>query len=195
MDEHILVIKRSTLDLHEGKWQGLKRCSLDQFQLLVAQEKEFHPRSLMESNKNYKQIIPYLIFRHNNRYFVMQRSSSAGEQRLKNSYTLGIGGHVREEDLTGKSLIDWAQREFNEEVTYRGSFHVQSLGLLNDDLTEVGQVHLGCAFLLEGDSDAICIRSELKSGVLLPLEMLDELHYSFESWSTIIISALKEVTV
>ena len=97
-DESILVVKRSVL-FSRGSWQGLKQINIEDFSRLVYLEKEFHPRYLMETDVRYKQIIPYLIFTHNNSYFLMQRQSTAGEQRLKNKYSLGIGGHIRKEDL------------------------------------------------------------------------------------------------
>ncbi len=191
MDEQILVIKRSLLTGPEGMWQGLKRSSLEEFQALVYQEREFHSRSLMESDENYKQVIPYLIFRYQQKYFLMQRSAGAGEQRLKNKYSLGIGGHVRCEDLLGdSSLLGWAQREFKEEIAYEGTYTVKSVGLLNDDSNSVGRVHIGCVLLLEGDSNLISVKSELKSGVLLPVEAIKDLYSSLETWSQIVFDNL-----
>ena len=52
----------------------------------------------METDPTYKQIIPYLIFTHDNHYFLMQRRAQASEQRLRNKMSLGIGGHLRAED-------------------------------------------------------------------------------------------------
>nr|MBA2307464.1 hypothetical protein [Candidatus Dependentiae bacterium] len=173
------------------EWQGLKNDSLEDFQALVHAKKEFHSRSLMESNDEYKQIIPYLIFRHKQRYFLMQRASKAGEQRLKNKHSLGIGGHVRRDDfLSCSSLIGWAQREFEEEIAYKGTYRVKPLGLLNDDSNSVGRVHVGCVLLLEGDSDDISVKSELKSGMLLPVEEIKKVYASLETWSQIVFDSL-----
>ncbi len=157
-DESILVVKRSVL-FSQGSWQGLKQTNIEDFSRLVYLEKEFHPRSLMETDVRYKQIIPYLIFTHNNSYFLIQRQSTAGEQRLKSKYSLGIGGHIRKEDLISGDIMKWAQREFNEEVSYSGSYSISSLGLLNDDSSPVGEVHLGCVLLLTGNSSQISIKS------------------------------------
>lgn len=193
MDEHILVIKRSTLTHYGGSWQGLKSDSLDSFEAMVYREKEFHQRSLMETDEEYKQIIPYLIFKYGESYFLMQRTSYTREQRLKNSYSLGIGGHVRKEDFVHDSLIGWARREFNEEVHYTGSYTVRFLGLINDDSNEVGRVHIGCALLLEGDSDTISIKSELKSGTLVSLDEVATFYGSLETWSQIVVKSLQNV--
>ena len=185
-DEEILVIKRK----HLANWQGLKKTSLEDFLELVNVHKEFHPRSRMETDLTYKQIIPYLIFKHGNSIFLIQRAAQAGEQRLKNKYSLGIGGHIRKEDLKG-TVIDWAQREFHEEVTYDGNYQVNVLGLLNDDSNPVGEVHLGCVLLLEGDSPAIRIKSELQSGILLDLAACKSFYPSMEGWSQTIFDYLE----
>jgi predicted NUDIX family phosphoesterase len=158
----------------------------------------FHPRSLMETDPAYKQIIPYLIFKYQNRYFLMERKASASEQRLKSKLTLGIGGHIRKEDIypstgsgrTGGSIFDWARREFYEEVNYRGSFTIKPLGILNDDSNEVGKVHVGFVFLLEGDSDAISIKSELKSGSLLTKKQCLAIKDRMETWSQMVVDQL-----
>ncbi len=190
-DEHILVVKRSKLFGQES-WQGLKAIDSSRYLQLIDQEKEFLPRSLMEEDPTYKQIIPYLIFRFEDRYFLMQRQATTSEQRLKNKYSLGIGGHIREEDISSQNIIDWARREFDEEVSYTGSYTVETLGMLNDDSNAVGKVHVGLVLLLTGDSAEINVKSELKSGVLLTLDECAQLYNTMESWSQIVMDFLQK---
>ena len=188
-NENILVIKRNTL-FPTAAFQGLQPIK-DSFFDLVEQEKEFLPRPAMEEDPLYKQIIPYLIFKFQDRYFLMQRKSTSSEQRLKNKYSLGIGGHMRQEDMQqAKTIFDWAHREFQEEIDYQGTFTIKTLGMLNDDSNPVGQVHVGLVLLLEGDSDAIKVRSELKSGQLLTVQELQTYYADLESWSQIIFDAI-----
>lgn len=191
-DEDILVVKRSLL-FGQNQFQGLLQASVDDYLRRITQYQEFLPRSIMEQDPTYKQIIPYLIFKHQNRYFLMQRRASASEQRLKNKFTLGIGGHVRKEDLTNKSSIfEWAEREFHEEIHYTGSFSISTLGLLNDDSNEVGKVHVGLVLLLEGNSSNIAIKSELKQGNLVTLEECCVNYDHLESWSQIVVDYLRK---
>jgi predicted NUDIX family phosphoesterase len=146
----------------------------------------------MELDQTYKQIIPYLVFKHNDRYFLMQRSNKASETRLQSKYTLGIGGHVRAQDLQeGSTLFDWARREFHEEVSYNGNLTITSLGMVNDDSIEVGKVHIGLVLLLEGDSEQISVKEELKSGELLTLEQCALYADHMETWSRFIFDALR----
>ena len=193
LDELILVVKTSAL-FPDTAPQGIHPVDFKELLALINQKKEFLPRGLMEVDTTFKQIIPYLIFTHNDQYFLMQRSATASETRLQNNYSLGIGGHVRQEDLAGATLFDWAEREFNEEIAYNGTLECEPIGILNDDSNEVGKVHLGLVMLLHGDSSDIAIRSELKSGTLVPLEECMLLYKDMESWSKIVLKFLLDRT-
>ncbi len=187
-NESILVVKRKNLFPDED-WTGIKKVNFEQYLKLVQQHQEFMPRGLAEDDTTYKQIIPYLVFRHNDLYFLMQRKNSSSEQRLASKYSLGIGGHLREEDMKGSSIIEWAQREFDEEINYSGSVTITPLGILNSEETPVDQVHIGFVLLLEGDSADISIRSELQSGELVPLSICKE--KDLEGWSRFVVEFLE----
>ena len=98
-DEHILVVKRDKLFNKHAAWAGLKEVNFQDYLNIIQEHKEFLPRSIMEQDPNYKQIIPYMIFTHNDRYFLMQRKGSSTEKRLKSKYSFGIGGHIRQKDM------------------------------------------------------------------------------------------------
>lgn len=187
-NESILVVKREKL-FPNGEWNGIKQVDFKHYLQLVQQHQEFMPRGLAEDNPTYKQIIPYLVFRHNDLYFLMQRKGSSSEQRLASKYSLGIGGHLREEDMKGSTIIEWAQREFDEEIYYNGSVTITPLGILNSEKTPVDQVHIGFVLLLEGDSPDISIRSELQSGELTPLSVCRE--KDLEGWSKFVVNFLE----
>lgn len=189
-EEYILVVPQKAIFNKDTPWEGLKNSDLDHYTTVIEKNQEFHPRSLMEQDANYKQIIPYLIFSFNNLYFLMQRTAHTTEQRLKNKYSLGIGGHIRKEDISNGSLVDWAYREFHEEVEYSGNLIVEPLGILNDDSNDVGKVHLGFAFILYGDNDKISVKSELKSGKLITIEEGFLYKEAMESWSQMVFEAL-----
>jgi predicted NUDIX family phosphoesterase len=189
-NENILVVKREKL-FPETAFQGLVASGTQALLEIINREKEFKPRPLMEEDSAYKQIIPYLLFKYQDRYFLMQRKSTNTDQRLKNKYSLGIGGHMRQEDLgNGDSIFDWGKREFHEEIAYSGNLKMSTLGILNDDSNPVGHVHLGLVLLLEGDSEHIKIRSELKSGQLLTALEIQKFYADLETWSQIIFDAI-----
>jgi len=106
--------------------------------------------------------------------------------------TLGIGGHLRQEDVRENNILNWALREFNEEINYNGPVQASLLGIINDDSNPVGQVHVGVALVIHGESDQISVKSELKNGYLASLDECF-LHYEeFESWSKFVFLALHE---
>jgi predicted NUDIX family phosphoesterase len=188
-DELILVVKRDTL-FPEGAWQGLRTINPESYLELINKNKEFLPRILMEQDSTYKQIIPYLVFTHENKYFLMQRQKKASETRLQSKYSLGIGGHIREEDMSNCTLVDWAKREFEEEIDYAGTLKITPLGVLNDDSNTVGQVHIGFVFLITGDSANIQVKEELQSGMLYTLEECKQFYPHMETWTQIIFDHL-----
>lgn len=192
-DEHILVVKRSEL-FPLVAWQGLHEVKNDTFNKIVREKKEFLPRSLMEQDPTYKQIIPYMIFNYEDKYFLMQRQAKATETRLQNKYSLGIGGHIRQEDIQSDEIAQWARREFDEEVSYTGTYSIDLIGILNDDSNAVGQVHIGFIYLLKGDSEDIQVKEELKSGTLLTLDECIKMYDSMESWSQIVVDYLVSKT-
>ena len=193
-NEQILVVKREHLFTH-GAWHGLQQKHFNKYLHIAHDKREFIPRSHAETDPTYKQIIPYLVFEHAERYFLMQRRHDSSEKRLQNRWTLGIGGHVRQEDITSSHIFDWAHREFHEEVAYRGSLTIEPLGIINDDSNDVGKVHIGFALLLRGDSPDIAIKSELKHGALASLEecKLQEPH--LETWSQFVLKQLEETCI
>ena len=189
-DEKILVIPR-TIFFAQRMFQGfLPTKDFEHYQDMVMQHQLFLWRSSVENDPSHKQIIPYLIFEYNNTFFVMQRKSTASESRLKNKYSLGIGGHIRQEDMQNNDIFQWAKREFCEEVSYEGNITIKPIGIINDESDSVGQVHLGFVFLLSGDSDNIKVKSELKDGTLLTLKECEHFYSSMESWSQLAVSYL-----
>jgi len=189
-EELILVVKREYLLPSPYEWQGLRTDGIDEFVQRITQYQEFIPRSMAEEDETYKQIIPYIIFRFRDRYFLMQRKAGASEQRLKGKYLLGIGGHLRQEDMRSSSIIDWALREFHEEVSYAGSLQTKVLGMLNDDSSAVGRVHLGLVLLFDGDSGDIAVKSELEQGFLATVDDCNRYVPQMEAWSVIIMNYL-----
>ena len=62
---------------------------------------EWMKRGLAEKNPDYKQPIAYCIIINQElkKIFVYQRSTNAGEERLHNLFTIGIGGHIDTPDF------------------------------------------------------------------------------------------------
>ena len=172
-------------------WQGISRAfTLGYIERLVHENGRFLERGGVEEDPSVKQIIPYVIFRHKDKYFLMQRLPNHKDARLASKFSLGIGGHVNPEDLERESIIDMAMREFSEEVNYSGSLEFSYLGLLYDGSDAVGQVHLGVVLIADGDSDQILVRNEHKQGKMLSFSEIGQYYENLEGWSRMVFDCL-----
>ena len=189
--EHVLCVRRDDM-FPDGAWHGFVSQDLERHQAVIRERHFFKPRSEVENDPNYQQIIPYVVFRHGKQYFLTHRLRASSEKRLRKQYSLGIGGHINPGDLdAGDPILDGLKREWSEEVVYDGRFEAELIGLLNDDSSPVSKVHLGVVFLVDGDSPNISIRETDKlAGELLTLEEMRIYYLGMESWSQMVYDRL-----
>lgn len=192
--EQVLCVKREHI-FPDGAWHGFVNTDLDRHLEIIRDQHFFKPRSEVEDDPSYQQIIPYVVFRHADRYLLTHRLRASSEKRLRKQYSLGVGGHINRSDLgDGDPILDGLKREWNEEVVYEGRFSARLLGLLNEDSSPVSKVHLGVVFLVDGDSPEIAIReTEKLAGELLTLDGMRMYYLAMESWSQIVYDRLAVV--
>lgn len=177
-EEQILVVKSDILfgDLPAqagGKWQGLKIDNLDYYIDLIKKNCEFKRRGDMENDPSYQQIIPYVVFNYKDEYFIYKYLPKAGEQRLVDTYQLGVGGHINPVDGGNQNILEAGMmREWNEEVEFKGNLISKKLiGIINDESRPVEQVHIGLVYSFVGDSPEIFIKeTEKMEGKLVDLK-------------------------
>jgi len=175
-DEQVLVIKSNIL-FKEGKWQGLKIDNLEYYIDLINKNCEFKRRGDVETDDSFQQIIPYIVFNFGSKYFLYKYLPKAGEQRLVDTYQIGVGGHINLVDGHGASNLEAGMmREWSEEVDYKGNILEKKLvGILNDDSRPVEKVHLGLVYSFVGDSPEISIKETDKmQGELVDLDKIGE---------------------
>jgi predicted NUDIX family phosphoesterase len=189
--EQVLVVRREDM-FPDGAWHGFVSEDLDRHQRVIRDRHFFKPRAEVENDPSFQQIIPYVVFRHGDRYFLTHRLRASSEKRLRKQYSLGVGGHINPGDLEGGDpILDGLRREWSEEVIYAGRFEARMLGLLNEDSSPVSKVHLGVVFLVDGDTPDITIRETDKlAGELMTLEEMRMYYLAMESWSQIVYDRL-----
>jgi predicted NUDIX family phosphoesterase len=195
--ERVLVVP--TALLHRlGYFQGFTS-DVDRYldDLLSPENTSYRPRSEMEQDPGYKQLIPYVIFRHTtasgrHSIFRYTRGSGQGEQRLHRKHSVGIGGHISVEDASETSPYEEGmRRELAEEVTIETPVRSRCVGLLNDDQTEVGKVHLGVVHIFDVETPDVRPReAEIVDARFVALEELLADLDGFETWSQICLQAL-----
>jgi len=175
-DEQVLVVKSDIL-FKNGKWQGLKTDNLDYYIDLIKKNCEFKRRGDMETDTAYQQIIPYIIFSYQNKYFIYNYLNSVNEKRLVDNYQIGVGGHINQEDVEAdKDILETGMmREWNEEVNFKGNILEKKLvGILKDDSRPVERSHIGLVYYFVGDSPEISVRETDKIvGELIDLKDID----------------------
>jgi predicted NUDIX family phosphoesterase len=208
-EEKVLVVP--TAVFHSlGYFQGFTAEVSRYFPALLTPETmSFRVRAEVENDPGFKQLIPYMFFSYTNgggeisdemSIFQYVRGRGMGESRLHSKRSIGVGGHISSDDLGlghlgSEPLQDLYRvgmlRELHEEVELRSPYSEQCVGLINDDETEVGKVHLGivhhfqleCPDLVSRETDLI------ESGFVPVRELLADLA-GFESWSAICLTAL-----
>lgn len=187
-DEKILVVKSDIL-FKNGKWQGLKKDNLDYYIDLINKNYEFKRRGDVEENDNFQQIIPYIVFNYQGKFFLYNYLKKAGEQRLKNDYIIGVGGHINKDDVKeGEDILNAGRdREWDEEVSFSGKLEKKLIGILNDDRRPVEAVHLGLVYLFTGDSPNISVKETDKiKGEMYSLKEVGKMVMGTEGWAPII---------
>lgn len=197
--EHVLVVPTSLFH-RLGYFQGFSREAtryLDE--LLSPRHTSYRPRGEMEQDPSFKQLIPYVIFRHTDErgrqsVFQYTRGQGQGEQRLHRKRSIGIGGHISSDDVavaSGTPYDEGMRRELAEEVSIDTSYTQACVGLINDDQTEVGTVHLGVVHLFDVDEPHIAPQEpDIVDAGFQPVDALLTNLDGFESWSQICLEAL-----
>jgi predicted NUDIX family phosphoesterase len=194
-DERVLVVPAAELD-RLGRFQGFSPDAERYLSaLLVPAFMDYRPRSQVEDDPGFKQIIPYVVFRSGEEVFCYKRGRTQGESRLHRLRSLGVGGHVSEEDAMGGRTLDAYEtalrRELEEEVAIDSPGRIRRVGLINDDATPVGRVHLGVVHLYELDRPGVTPREDgLADAGFLPIDTVRSLRSEFETWSQICVESL-----
>ena len=193
--EQVLVVP--TLLFHElGVFQGFSAHGLTHLEtLLDPQYTRFLARSTAETDPSFKQLIPYCLFECNGQ-LLHYRRGGGGEGRLLGKRSLGIGGHISADDAAGAShpYQVGMRREIEEEILIDAEFSEQLVGMINDDSSEVGRVHLGIVHLFRLDLPKVSPREQSinELAFALPDQLLDEID-EFETWSQICLKQLAEI--
>lgn len=197
--EHVLVVPTERFR-KVGYFQGFSgEAERYLAELLREDWISYRPRAEMEEDPNFKQLIPYVLFRFSQddgscQLFQYMRGKGQGEKRLHAKRSIGIGGHISTEDLTHTTHATYQegmQRELAEEVQIATQYESRCVGLINDDETEVGRVHLGVVHLLDVTTpDVRSNETDILDAGFRNVDALWNEVDALESWSRICLEAL-----
>jgi predicted NUDIX family phosphoesterase len=200
-EEQVLVVERKVIE-QVGAFHGLAfdvQRYLDK--LFAPGVPRFIPRRQAEIDPSYKQLIPYVMMSHQDRFLSYVRGKRAGETRLVAKRSIGIGGHINPADdmpLFGSFLETYLAavgREVAEEVTVEASYSDKVVALLNDDSNEVGSVHLGIVHLWTLDEPKVNKREQMITQMgFMSIPELQGLRDTMETWSQICLDGFAKMS-
>lgn len=186
-EERVLCFERKLLE-QLGVFQGISLDTEKFMPVVTAPANTLYlNRSEAEVDKRYKQLIPYVLILCGDKILRYRRGKGGGEKRLHGLFSVGIGGHISEEDnglfANACGYQEGMRRELMEEVAI-DEINETAVGLINDDSTEVGYVHFGVVHILRVTSEDVAGED---SGIVAPefISIAEAMKdpESYESWS------------
>ncbi len=187
--ELVYVVPRA-LVMPDAGWLGIRTTGAQAVLDSIAAGGRFAPRPAMEVDPSYKQVIPYLVLRDGPRWFLMQRTRGGADSRLHELWSIGVGGHLNPGD---SDVHGGLAREWREELAADFEPDYRLVGLLNDDTTDVGRVHLGVVFVADAGGRPVAVRETDKlTGGFAPAGTVRSVRDRLETWSRIVFDALDD---
>jgi predicted NUDIX family phosphoesterase len=188
-EERVLCFERKLLE-ELGVFQGLS-LEVEKYLPVVtsASQLVYLNRSEAEQDKRYKQLIPYVLLICKDKILRYRRGKGGQETRLHGLYSVGVGGHISEEDhqlpgLFSNNLYqEGMRRELKEEVAI-DAVNGPAVAAINDDSTEVGRVHFGVVHVARVPDETVAGRCIGIAGPeFIPIADAVKEPSGYESWS------------
>ena len=154
IEERVLCIKLADLPRRWVADAAMVKMTAEQFfTALEGIPFEWVPRSKAEEDLSYKQLIPYVLLQTTDGLHTGCYRRKGSEKRLHDFWSVGVGGHVNQNDCgSGNDSLaaivnNGMERETSEEfrsipAEIETAFH----GVINEEITDVGHVHLGLVY-------------------------------------------------
>lgn len=198
-NETVLCIKKDLLPESWVQQTSIVPLDLNGFiETCSAAGFKFINRPDAENDPSYKQIIPYVILQTTPLEKTAIYNRQGSEHRLHDLWSIGIGGHINPVDQEKphtsfkQILMSGMERELTEELDQRPGDDLPSfMGVISEDVTDVGRVHLGAVFrILTPAPEHFQPGSELFQFAWKKTTHLDQLN--LELWSTLALKLISD---
>lgn len=154
-------------------------------------------RAQAEHDHRYKQIIPYALIVCGDKILRYRRGKRGVESRLHGLYSIGVGGHILEQDNWpfSRSLgyREAMRRRLREELDIDVTGEI-AVAVINDDGNDVGRFHFGVVHVVRVADESL---ARWRHGVVhpefVPFSEAVKDASSYESWSHFCLLALDEL--
>ena len=197
-EEKVLCVKRDDLP---PRWMAdAAAVKMPAEQLLeTLNDVPFHwlPRSIAETDPTHKQLIPYVLLQTADGLYTGCYRRNGSEKRLHDLWSVGVGGHINPCDLgegdgSFSAIIhNGMARETREEFrSLPGGTDTVFHGVINEEITEVGHVHLGLVYRMHvWKREGVVPGAELDSFAWVRTEQIFE--KSLERWSRLALNLVE----
>ena len=153
-DEKVLCIRRADLPSRWVAETAVVKMPAEQL-LETLNDVPFHwlPRAIAETDPTHKQFIPYVLLQTADGLHTGCYRRNGSEKRLHDLWSVGVGGHINPCDLgegdgSFSAIIhNGMARETREEFrSFPGDAETVFHGVINEEKTSVGHVHLGLVY-------------------------------------------------
>lgn len=202
MEEKIVCFRRSVLSKYPDRSGVLRARDNEDLWNLILSNQQFILRPIVEQNYEYKQLVVYVLIKAGELYLTYKRTRKSEEERLREKYSLGIGGHVNlidrsqielfriNHEKSMSFLLQGVWREIREEIDISSRIlnEPQLIYFINDDFDSIGWQHFGVVWLLKIEEPGVSRKGkgigELK---FRDLHYLSANKWNFERWSQLLI--------
>lgn len=188
--EQVLVVDRAALEARLGG-KIFTTDGIERIRRFLLAEHFFLPREQAEYDSTVKQIIPYVLLRRGEAYFLLRRLKKQTETRLHDKLSLGVGGHINPtEEAAADPLEAGLRRELAEEVDVPRVLSLTCVGVLNETTGGVSDYHAALVYVLETDGEVTVRETEKMSGTWATPDQLEAVRDQLETWSQLALDAV-----
>lgn len=195
--EKVLCFERALFE-KIGVFQGMSLEIEKYMSALTNRSNIFYlDRERAEDDRRFKQIIPYALILCGNKILRYRRGKRGVESRLHGLYSVGVGGHILEQDnwlfSRGLGYREAMHRRLMEELDIDVNREM-AVAVINDDRTDVGRVHFGVVHIVRVADESL---AHWRHGVVRPefVPFHDAVNdaFSYEPWSHFCLLNLDEL--
>ena len=197
-DEKVLCVKRDDLPPRWVAETAVVKMPAEQlFETLNCVPFHWLPRTVAETDPTHKQVIPYVLLQTVDGLYTGCYRRNGSENRLHDLWSVGIGGHINPCDLEKGDgslpaiISNGMARETMEEFrSLPGDTDTVFHGVINEEKTAVGHVHLGLVYRMHvWRREGLEPGQELDSFMWIEAEKV--FRKSLELWSKLALNLLE----
>ncbi|HEY1787641.1 MAG TPA: hypothetical protein VGJ73_05770 [Verrucomicrobiae bacterium] len=185
--EKVLCFERSLFE-KLGVFQGMS-LEIEKYMpaLTTRSNVLYLDRDQVENDSRYKQIIPYALILCGDKILRYRRGKRGVESRLHGLYSVGVGGHILEQDnwlfSRGLGYREAMHRRLKEELDIDVTGEL-AVAVINDDSSEVGHFHFGVVHIVRVADESLAYwRHGVVNPEFIPINDAVNDASSYESWS------------